>query len=428
MPWHDQFLASPMQRVAIIAPQNRLGRVLTDVAASGLFEPDGPHTSDPDAVHDLSVETIAATATPTDQCSVLPGWIPSSELQLLRDRITPLGGAITEIPRRRGATPPTNSATTGVGQSLRPLVTTYATVPYHDVDPTLFAGITYMVMFGMMFGDVAHGLALTILGVIVRRNDSKRLQAVRPAAPFLIGAGIASIAFGLLYGEAFGPTGLVPTLWLRPLDEPETLLVAGLVAGSCLLAVTFVLGSIDRWRESGAAGAIYDAAGIGGSLLFTGAAAFIGGVVLDSASWLQPIGGGLAVLGGVLTFVGLVAKAGASPAGILQAVIEMFDTVLRLGSNIVSFTRLAAFGLTHAVIGEVVWDGTTALWNGSGLLAIGAVVLFVVGNIASFALSGLVGAIQALRLEYYELFSRLFITQGRPFTPWYIPVQPSETS
>ena len=38
------------------------------------------------------------------------------------------------------------------------------------------------------------------------------------------------------------------------------------------------------------------------------------------------------------------------------------------------------------------------------------------------ALGALVGAIQALRLEYYELFSRVFSSEGRPFTPWHVPL------
>ena len=56
------------------------------------------------------------------------------------------------------------------------------------------------------------------------------------------------------------------------------------------------------------------------------------------------------------------------------------------------------------------------------------VALFTVGNLAAFSLGALVGAIQALRLEYYELFSRLFIGQGRPFRPWHIPAKRLETS
>ncbi len=366
------------------------------------------------------------TTTTLGRFAALPGWIPTRDVEPLRSRIAPLGGALSDLTPRRGVMPPTAHDDSAVGGSLRPLVNTYATVPYRDLDPTLFAAVAYMVMFGMMFGDVAHGLALVGFGLLVRRARTGRLHAVRAAAPFLIGAGAAATGFGLLYGEAFGPTGLVPTLWLRPLDDPQTLLVAGLVIGSCLLATTFVLGTVNRWRESGPAVALYDASGIGGALLFSGAVLFVGGRLITTG-WLTTAGIVVASLGGALTFIGLFVQAGPGAAGAAQAVVEMFDTVLRLGSNVVSFTRLAAFGLTHAVISEVVWNGTVSLWDRSTILTgLAAVILFAAGNVAGFALGALVGAIQALRLEYYELFSRLFTTPGRPFEPWHIPLKRSD--
>ncbi len=466
MPWPDPLLSVPMARVGLVAPQARFRRVLVETADLGVFEPDPPDNPAAASVptagtrgqkdqhlgvaarlcqqpceitelaasgrHDLAAgETqlidVAARATRTEKCAVLTGWMFRGELERLRTRIGPLGGSLVELEARRGVTAPTahvDGPTTG---ALRPLVSTYGTVPYRDVDPTWFAALAYMFMFGMMFGDVGHGLALTLLGAVTLRASLPPLQRVRPVAPFLVGAGLASIGFGFLYGEAFGPTELVPTLWLRPLEEPEQLLLTGLVVGSCLLTFTFVLATVNRWREGGASLALYATSGIGGSLLFAGAAGLVGGLVL-STPWLWQAGVALASGGVILTFVGFVVHAGTSPSGIAQAVVEMFDTILRLGSNIVSFTRLAAFGLTHAVITGVVWSGTAGLWTGSGLLRpAAAVVLFVAGNILAFALGALVGAIQALRLEYYEMFSRLFVAEGRPFEPWHLPVERSES-
>ncbi len=461
MPWREQLLPERMLRAAIVAPETRLRRVLVEVADIGSFEPDPPDESCSGpftALADRTTEPIAPELSidPVDpenlsrpdqlpllmgeasleqqllktrrleHCSVLPGWIPNPDIDVVRRRIAPLGGAIAEIPVRRGVNPPTSHAASPMGGAFRPLVTTYATVPYRDVDPTLFAAGSYMVMFGMMFGDVAHGLALIILGLWANHFGARWMPSAKRAAPFLIGAGTAATAFGFLYGEAFGPTGLVPTLWLRPLDEPETLLVTGLVLGACLLALTFILATINRWREAGPKVALYDASGIGGSLLFAGAAAFIGGTV-GSITWLSQSGIAAAVVGIVLTFTGLFFDAGLSPAGFAQATVEMFDTVLRLGSSTVSFTRLAAFGLTHAVLTGVTWEGTVSLWERSSFLNyVGAIALFVVGNVVAFTLGALVGGIQALRLEYYEMFSRLFAVQGRPFEPWHIPTRKLE--
>ena len=41
----------------------------------------------------------------------------------------------------------------------------------------------------------------------------------------------------------------------------------------------------------------------------------------------------------------------------------------------------------------------------------------------TFALEALVAGVQALRLEYYELFSRVFADEGRPFRPWHVPLR-----
>ncbi len=466
MPWPEQIVPVTMARVAVVAPESRSRRVMIETSDLGFFEPDPPldapdgrtsvqgqrsgpdaleeeprlaeHEPDPDALAtqgrtDLiqGEEDLAARldgAHHTCGCTVVTGWLARHDLDTLRSRLTSYGGAVTELTPPRGMMPPTAHVMSSRSDALRPLVSTYATVPYRDIDPTWFAAIAYMVMFGMMFGDVGHGLLLLVLGVASTRTHRSPIDRLAPAAPFLLGAGIASIGFGFLYGEAFGPTGLVPTLWLRPLDQPETLLVAGLVLGSMLMSITFVLAATNRWREGGAALALYAPSGIGGSLLFAGAAAVFGGLA-GSMSWLWQAGAVLALCGALLVFVGLVVQAGTRPSGVAQAVVEMFDTVLRLGSNLVSFTRLAAFGLTHAVITGVVWDGTVSLWDRGSLLAVtAAVVLFLVGNLAAFALGVLVAAIQALRLEYYEMFSRLFASEGRPFEPWHVPVERSETS
>jgi V/A-type H+-transporting ATPase subunit I len=46
-----------------------------------------------------------------------------------------------------------------------------------------------------------------------------------------------------------------------------------------------------------------------------------------------------------------------------------------------------------------------------------------VGNLLAFALEVLVVGIQAIRLEYYELFSRILTSEGRVFDPWHVPIE-----
>jgi len=281
-------------------------------------------------------------------------------------------------------------------------------------------------MFGMMFGDVGHGVLLLAMGVAIAWAPRGRIAALRRfrwAAPFVIGAGLASIGFGFAYGEAFGPTGLVPTVWLRPLSHATTLLAVAVAVGAVLLACAYTLGAINRFREGGIARSLVALSGLAGAALYLGLA-------LAGAGWYwhrAPIviaGAILAALALALGFLGLFVEAGGRASGAMEAGVELFDAVLRLGTNTISFARLAAFGLTHAALSSLVWDGTASLWRTGGVLGVaGAVVVFAVGNALTFALEALVAGVQALRLEYYEIFSRVFTTEGREFHPWHVTVR-----
>ena len=194
------------------------------------------------------------------------------------------------------------------------------------------------------------------------------------------------------------------------------MLLAALVLGAVLLAGAYVLGTVNRFREGGWGYALYARSGLAGSLLFV-AVGLLGWGLTAGIVPLVVAAAVLAVVALALIFTGLLVEAGGGGTGTIQAVVELVDTVIRLGSNVISFARLAAFVLTHAALMMVVWNGTTALWA-PGLSALAAILVFVLGNVVTFSLEALVAGIQALRLEYYELFSRVFQSEGRPFRPW----------
>jgi len=239
------------------------------------------------------------------------------------------------------------------------------------------------------------------------------LARLRHLAPFVICGGLAAMGFGFAYGELFGPTHVVPAAWLAPLDHPTTLLAVAIAAGAGLLAVAYVLGTLNRFREGGAPAALLATSGLAGALVYVG----LGAIGLG---WYEHARVGL-VAGAVIAGCGLVfgyLGCAAAGGGAVQGVIELFDAVLRIGTNTISFARLAAFGLTHAALGSVVWSGTTALWHRGAAFFVPAAALFAVGNAVAIGLEGLVAGVQALRLDYYELFSRIFVGEGRPFRPW----------
>jgi V/A-type H+/Na+-transporting ATPase subunit I len=461
MRWPESVVPVRMQRVALVAPSGTLRDVLVQVADANVMQIDrddrpgdslatrrvlGPPAgttqqaappqlaaTTPDTAelersgrYDLlageaALAEHAAAALRRSGAAALVGWVPVSRLPEISAALAVAGGAVVPLARPAWAPAPTLLAEHGLHHELTPLVRTYGTVPYADVDPSWLAWVSYVVMFGMMFGDAGQGVLLVAVAAALRLGWPRWLRRYRAAWPFVGGAGLAATAFGLLYGECFGPTGLVPTLWLSPLAQPVTLLLVAVGLGAVMLAGAYVLGTVNRWREGGWRAAVYAPSGIAGSCLFLGAAAGAAGWHFHHGGWL--LAGGLVALGGVgLAAAGFLAEAGRGGIAIVQASVEVFDLVVRLGSNVVSFTRLAAFGLAHAALGLLVWEGTQDLWHRGVLGAAGGVLVFAAGTALAFSLEALVAAIQALRLEYYELFSRVFVAQGEPFRPWHIPV------
>ncbi|QRX90231.1 V-type ATPase 116kDa subunit family protein [Streptomyces noursei] len=459
MSWAEALFPVPMQRVAVVVPRSAERDALVCLAEAGCVDLDrtgalgspGQAPSYPDrrAAAELAdtapapgaleqvgrAELVAgeeevvarlSEAVRRRDVAALAGWCPRAEVGPLGARLAELGGALVPMAAPRGIDPPTALRRTGpVRGACSSLVTTYGTPPYPDLDPSWGAAALYAAMFGMMFGDVGHGalLVLTAFGLAVWRP--RRLAAWHGVWPLVAAAGASSIVAGLAYGEFFGPTGVLPVLWLAPLHAPVRLLLSAVAVGAVLLFLAYVAGMVNRWRERGLSGALYSLSGMAGGGVFLGLAGVAAGAV-GHLGWLVAVGAAVAVTGAALAAVGLYAGTDRGVSGLFQTGVQLFDGVVRILSNVVSFARLAAFGLTHAALGAVVWAGVTGLARHGPAGLMGAVALFAVGNALVFTLEALVAGVQALRLEYFELFSRVFEGQGRPFRPWRLPVRRSE--
>lgn len=508
MRWREALVPRAMTRVAVVARTSALRDALVRVADAGTVEIDRVVSSADQPISPLSrarpaltgrtevtpalapeppdidelaragradllageaqLADVSAQAVVDGEVAAVVGWVPTDRLPDLAARLAPVGAAAVPLPRPRGVEPPTAAAPTPARRAFGPIVDTYGTIPYADVDPTILAGIAYAVMFGAMFGDVGHGALLVVLALLIRAagtgardrpeaspsgsaagragtearhgrgapssetsdaggvdaglgsGRSRWLARLRPHWSLVATAGLMAMVFGVVYGEAFGPTGLVPPGLIEPLQEPVRMLGLGVGIGAVLLAGAYVLAIVNRLREGGWALALYAPAGVAGALVFL-AAGLGAGAAYWRNGWAALASAVLAATGVTLAFVGLLAHAGGRITGVLQALVETVDLVIRLGANIVSFARLAAFGLTHAVLTLITWQATTGLWASGAAGKVAAVLVVVVGNALAFGLEALVAGIQALRLEYYELFSRVFQAEGRPFRPWHVP-------
>jgi V/A-type H+-transporting ATPase subunit I len=91
---------------------------------------------------------------------------------------------------------------------------------------------------------------------------------------------------------------------------------------------------------------------------------------------------------------------------------EIFEMLLGMLSNTLSFIRIGAFALTH--VGLFMAFQTLAAMAQNGVISVG---ILIVANLFIILLEGLIVSIQALRLQYYELFSKYYTGDGTEFKP-----------
>ena len=71
---------------------------------------------------------------------------------------------ITEI-KNHDLTPPTFFDTNEFIWPFHEIVVTYGTPSYKEINPTAFNIITFPFLFGLMFGDIGHGMILLLFAI-----------------------------------------------------------------------------------------------------------------------------------------------------------------------------------------------------------------------------------------------------------------------
>ncbi len=131
---------------------------------------------------------------------------------------------------------------------------------YYEVDPTVFFLVSFPLIFGLMYGDIGHGILLLLAAIWLYRL-SKRIT-VKPGSissyavngsPLLILCAISSTLFGFLYGEVFGSeewfrvlTGLPGPLWFSPVRNPIELLRISIYVGIAHITFGLLLGTLNK--------------------------------------------------------------------------------------------------------------------------------------------------------------------------------------
>jgi len=279
-------------------------------------------------------------------------------------------------------------------------------------------------MFGIMFGDLGHGAVLALTGFIMSVKSSK--SSFKNAGHLLLYAGASSMIFGVLFGSIFGVEHWIKPVWLKPMESIGELFKVAIYFGIGMISLAIVFNIINGIREKSIKGVLFDKAGLfAGILYWCGIAVtmrFISTKPVPDLPVIIPL---LMVISVVLIFIHepvlhlLQGKKQLFPegvtTGIMGGIIEILEISLGFLANTVSFIRIAAFGLAHAGLFMAIFSLSDSVSHIAGGVVSG--IVLVLGNIGIICLEGLVVSIQAVRLEFYEFFSRFFRESSYSYKP-----------
>ncbi len=336
---------------------------------------------------------------------------------------------------------------------LRPfemLVETYGLPRYQELEPTLFVAISYVLMFGIMFGDAGHGALLAAGGLSALLAG--RSQRLRDMGVLLFSVGLSSMVFGVTYGSYFGLASFKRyALWHDPLEgDPMSLMYGAIGIGIAMISLGLILNVVNHFRRGDVLGALLGKFGVMGALFYWGVLALLA----NSETFASHGGLGLAiVLFLVVPMAGWALKepleyvlqqhkarfVGAGPtaeakthsaeggsglfAAVAESVVGVFEAVLSYLANTISFVRLAAYAMSHAallVAAFMLAEAVKEVPAAGGALG---VMVIVLGNAVAIVLEGIIASVQALRLEYYEFFGKFFSGMGQAFRPFRLVVE-----
>jgi V/A-type H+-transporting ATPase subunit I len=101
----------------------------------------------------------------------------------------------------------------------------------------------------------------------------------------------------------------------------------------------------------------------------------------------------------------------------MESVVNILEIFMGYLSNTVSFIRVAAFALAHAGLFLAIFTLSRLTDNHTGMGNMISWLIIIAGNILVVCLEGLIVSIQALRLNYYEFFSKFFISGKQMYKP-----------
>ncbi len=335
--------------------------------------------------------------------------------------------------------------------SFERLVLSYGAPLYGTIDPTPIVSFFFVLLFSVMFGDIGQGAVIFLTGLYLGRTKKPGLAKYATFAPIFMATGTGSMIMGLLDGSIFANEQLlVPLNRLitggltgKPVDRLVQIMPEGgmgklfmffgftLLIGFAINSVGLIVNMVNKFKLGKPEEALCGKTGLSGALFFWWAAVLgIRVAAGGSVSWIDIPGLGLPAL--ALFFSSSLEKIiegmhrghkrEKDDDGLIghavQGLVELIETFSYYLSNTMSFLRVGAFALSHAVLSFVVFTMGELLRTRAPAGILWEVLVFIIGNAVIIVLEGLIVTIQVVRLQYYEFFSKFFTDTGKEFLPF----------
>ena len=330
--------------------------------------------------------------------------------------------------------PPTRLHNREPVKSFEFLIDLFSVPAYREIDPTWLMAICFPLFFGFIIGDCGYGLALTALGLYLRRRFGCADQSLADILYCLTIGGISAAIFGfLVFGDCFGISfhpepGCVFAWreWIPFLPHPLIVKTSSagvdemLVLSFCAGWLHMMIGCIFGIWNARYHGLRHILARLGQILLIMAMAIIVLALENFRATavgvwlWKTPLSA-VETMGTAQTVTGLL-LVGAALFLAGEGVKAAFEVFGLLG-NVVSFSRLALIGVSKATLADALNDLIIPALQGGGhwLLSALLVAMLCAGHFILLLLGTLSGSIQSLRLHYYETFSKFFEGNGKKF-------------
>lgn len=399
------------------------------------------------------IQTLENSLESTGLVYRLTGWIPESdchEMMTELDRLSEGRIAIrlfepSEVPSVKSGqekVPVKLHHGKFIGAFER-MIFSYGSPAYGTIDPTPFVALFFTLLFGIMFGDAGQGLVFLLLGILMSAKVVK-VGGWNRFAPIFIAIGCSSMIMGILTGEFFateGPMRAVSMFITGLFGEPHYPILemkfwqasnaVAIIFGifGFTMAVGFVINSIglvinivNKFSQKKYGSALFGKIGLAGALWFWYTVVF---ALRLGFAHHQPVLFDWIFIGTTLFFAAFGAPferlldgerpvlEGGIGGALIGGLVELIEVISSYLSNSISFVRVGAFALAHAVLGFIIEKMCSIAPAGAAQLAI-----LIVGNAIVIVLEGMIVAIQVIRLQYYEFFSKFFNETGKEFVPF----------